>query len=93
MIESAEAEKIITGSTEMSFIDLLWGIEVTGGIDQNKPLTILAIKRNGLAKRAGMRIFDKIIRINDIEADTLTLQEAQTLINESGRYVRIAVCG
>lgn len=37
----------------MSFVDNLWGIEVTGGADQFEPLTIIAVRRVGLARRAG----------------------------------------
>ena len=37
----------------MSFVDNLWGIEVTGGADQFERLTIIAVRRVGLARRAG----------------------------------------
>jgi C-terminal processing protease CtpA/Prc len=92
-VQSDYVEKIITGSTQMSFIDKLWGFEVTGGADQGQPLTISAIKRDGLAQRAGMRVADQILRINDIECNNMSLQEAQLMISQSGRYVRIAVFG
>jgi C-terminal processing protease CtpA/Prc len=92
-IQCDYVEKIITGSTQMSFIDKLWGFEVTGGADQGQRLTISAIKRDGLAQRAGMRVADQILRINEIDATSMSLQEAQLLISQSGRYVRIAVFG
>lgn len=77
----------------MSFVDVLWGFEVTGGIDQLEPLTVIAVKRSGLARRAGIRINDRITKINDTPATKLTLKEAQLLIRESGKYVRIYVTG
>lgn len=77
----------------MSFVDNLWGIEVTGGIDQFEHLTIISVKRTGLARRAGIRVGDVITQINDTPADQLTLQEAQLEIHESGRYVKIYVKG
>lgn len=85
---TAETDKRI-----MSFVDILWGIEVTGGIDQFEPLTVIGVKRSGYARRAGIRVNDIITRINETIAKTLTLQEAQLLIRESGKYVRIYVTG
>jgi C-terminal processing protease CtpA/Prc len=88
----------ITGTTQwdkrvMTFVDNLWGFEVTGGRDQFEYLTIISVKRSGLARRAGMRVGDKISSINDVNADKLTLKEAQQMISESGRYVKIVVRG
>ncbi|XP_055587332.1 uncharacterized protein LOC129739817 isoform X2 [Uranotaenia lowii] len=77
----------------MSFVDNLWGFEVTGGIDQYEPLTVISVKREGLARRAGIRVNDTITKINDTPADKLTLAQAQELIAESGRTVKIFVSG
>ncbi|CAO1367975.1 unnamed protein product [Diamesa serratosioi] len=77
----------------MTFIDNLWGIEVTGGIDQFERLTIIAVKKTGLARRAGIRVGDIITKINDELADNMTLLEAQLAIHESGRFVKIFVKG
>lgn len=77
----------------MSFVDSLWGIEVTGGIDQFEPLTIVAVKKTGLARRAGIRVGDVITMINDTPADNLTMLQAQREIHESGRFVKIFVKG
>lgn len=77
----------------MTFIDNLWGIEVTGGIDQFERLTIIAVKKTGLARRAGIRVGDIITKINDTPADNMTLLEAQLEIHESGRFVKIFVKG
>lgn len=41
----------------MSFVDNLWGIEVTGGADQFEHLTIIAVRKVGLARRAGSYIY------------------------------------
>lgn len=88
----------ISGTVEtdkriMTFVDNLWGIEVTGGIDQFEPLTIISVKKTGLARRAGIRVGDVITQINDTPADQLTLIEAQMEIHESGRFVKIYVKG
>lgn len=77
----------------MTFVDNLWGIEVTGGLDQFEPLTIVAVKRTGLARRAGIRVGDVITQINDTPADSMTLLDAQMEIHESGRSVKIYVKG
>lgn len=77
----------------MSFVDNLWGFEVTGGIDQYEPLTVIQVKREGLARRAGIRVNDVITKINETYADKLTLGQAQELIAESGRTVKIFVRG
>lgn len=77
----------------MSFVDNLWGFEVTGGVDQYEPLTVIQVKREGLARRAGIRVNDVITKINDTYADKLTLAQAQELIAESGRTVKIFVSG
>ncbi|XP_058812036.1 golgin subfamily A member 6-like protein 26 isoform X2 [Topomyia yanbarensis] len=77
----------------MSFVDNLWGFEVTGGVDQFEPLTVIAVKREGLARRAGIRVNDVITKINETYADKLTLAQAQELIAESGRTVKIFVRG
>lgn len=77
----------------MSFVDNLWGFEVTGGVDQYEPLTVIQVKREGLARRAGIRVNDVITKINETYADKLTLAEAQELIAESGRTVKIFVRG
>ncbi|XP_053698472.1 uncharacterized protein LOC128745422 [Sabethes cyaneus] len=88
----------VSGTTEldkrvMSFVDNLWGFEVTGGVDQFEPLTVISVKREGLARRAGIRVNDVITKINETNADKLTLAQAQELIAESGRTVKIFVRG
>lgn len=47
--ENAEYELRISGTVStdqriMSFVDVLWGFEVTGGSDQFEPLTVLDVK-------------------------------------------------
>lgn len=46
--ENVEYELRITYTLEtdkriMSFVDILWGFEVTGGIDQYEPLTVIGV--------------------------------------------------
>lgn len=77
----------------MSFYDAMWGMEVTGGIDQFEPLTIVNVSPTGLAKRGGMRVGDEITMINDVPALELTFNEALLLFRSSSRYVRVYVRG
>lgn len=47
--ENSEFELRISGTVDsdlriMSFFDVLWGFEVTGGSDQYEPLTILNVR-------------------------------------------------
>lgn len=96
LYESVEKKIWGTVSTDkriMSFVDILWGFEVTGGIDQYEPLTVIGVKRSGLARRAGIRINDRITKINRTPASKLTLKEAQLLIRYSGKHVKIYVIG
>jgi C-terminal processing protease CtpA/Prc len=41
----------------------------------------------------GIRVGDYITKINDTPADTLTLLDAQTEIQESGRHLQLTVKG
>lgn len=41
----------------------------------------------------GIRVGDYIVKINDTPAENLTLLEAQTEIQESGRHLRLYVKG
>lgn len=76
-----------------SFVDKLWSFEIAGGRDQNAPLTVINVKRNGLAKRSGIKIGDEIMYINSIPTDNMTLLEAQMEIQEAGRSLKIIVRG
>lgn len=49
--------------------------------------------RSGYAFRAGLRVNDRIVRINHTFAGTLTLREAQILIRRSGKRLKIYVQG
>lgn len=51
------------------------------------------MSRSGYAFRAGLRVNDRIVRINNTFAGTLTLREAQILIRRSGKSLRIYVQG
>ncbi|XP_039955450.1 uncharacterized protein LOC120771478 [Bactrocera tryoni] len=77
----------------MSFVDSRWGIEVTGGIDQFEPLTIINVTPTGMARSAGMRIGDEITQINNTPALELTFNEALELFRKNRRYVRVYVRG
>lgn len=51
------------------------------------------VRRSGYARRAGIRVNDTIVQINETPADPLTLREAQLLIRQSGKQVKIYVKG
>lgn len=62
-------------------------------INNNFYLNLIKVQRSGLARRGGIRVNDIITQINDTPADVLTLRDAQLLIRESGKFVRIYVKG
>lgn len=74
----------------MSFVDKLWSMEISGGFESS-PLTVIAVKRNGLAKRAGIKVGDIISHINNISTDKMTLNDAQLEIQESGKSLKLTV--
>lgn len=51
------------------------------------------VRRSGYARRAGIHVNDIIVQINDTPADPLTLREAQLLIRQSGKELRVYVKG
>lgn len=62
-IKNVEPEKkVIAGHPILnySFVDKLWSFEIAGGRDQNAPLTVINVKRNGLAKRSGIKVADEM---------------------------------
>lgn len=91
----AEKEKIVAGHPILnySFVDKLWSFEIAGGKDQNAPLTVVNVKKNGLAKRSGIKIGDEITFINNISTENMTLLDAQLEIQEAGRSLKIIVRG
>lgn len=76
-----------------SFVDKLWQFEIAGGQDQNAPLTVISVGKNGLAKRSGIKVGDQVAFINNISTENLTLKEAQMEIQEAGRSLKIIVRG
>lgn len=90
-----EKETIVAGHPILnySFVDKLWSFEIAGGKDQHAPLTVINVKRNGLAKRSGIKVGDEITFINNISTENMTLQEAQIEIQEAGRSLKIIVRG
>lgn len=76
-----------------SFVDKLWSFEIAGGKDQNAPLTVINVKKNGLARRSGIKVGDEIAFINNVSTENMTLLDAQLEIQESGRSLKIIVRG
>lgn len=90
-VQSTKAKK--SKSVMMSFVDILWSMEISGGADQSQPLTVIAVKKNGLARRAGIKVGDVITHINSMPADNMTLIDAQIEILDSGRSLKLTVKG
>lgn len=53
----------------------------------------MQVERYGFAYRAGLRPGDKIIKINKLNAEYLTLMEAQEFIRHSGKSIKFVVHG
>lgn len=89
------SKKILAGHPILnySFVDKLWSFEIAGGKDQHAPLTVINVKRNGLARKSGIRVGDEIVSINNLSTENMTLQEAQLEIQEAGRSLKITVRG
>jgi C-terminal processing protease CtpA/Prc len=90
-LQAPSAKKSKSGV--MSFVDNLWSMEISGGYDQSLPLTVIAVKKNGLARRAGIKVGDVITHINNAPADKMTLIDAQLEIQESGKSLKLIVKG
>lgn len=90
-----EKEQIVAGHPVLnySFVDKLWSFEIAGGKDQRAPLTVINVKRNGLAKRSGIKVGDEITFINNNSTENMTLLDAQLEIQEAGRSLKIIVRG
>lgn len=74
----------------MSFVDKLWSMEISGGFESS-PLTVIGVKKNGLARRAGIKVGDIISHINNIPTNKMTLNDAQLEIQESGKSLKLTV--
>lgn len=90
-----EKQAVIAGHPvcNYSFVDKLWQFEIAGGKDQNAPLTVINVGKNGLAKRSGIKVGDEIAFINNISTENMTLKEAQMEILDAGRSLKIIVRG
>lgn len=94
-VEKEQSVDLVAGHPVLnySFVDKLWSFEIAGGKDQNAPLTVINVKKNGLAKRSGIKVGDEITFINNISTENMTLLDAQMEIQESGRSLKIIVRG
>ncbi|XP_063825238.1 uncharacterized protein LOC135074786 [Ostrinia nubilalis] len=75
----------------VSFEDSIWGFDLAGGSYYKTPLRVTYVKPDSRASKAGIRAGDKLLRINDIDTSTLTIQEAHEIIIESGIHLKLAV--
>ncbi|XP_034652432.1 PDZ and LIM domain protein 7 isoform X4 [Drosophila subobscura] len=67
--------------------DTKWGFLVTGGAEFHMPLTVFQVTPDGLADKAGIRLGDIILQINEEDATQLTLNQAHEKINASPKKI------
>ncbi|CAH1645771.1 unnamed protein product [Spodoptera littoralis] len=75
----------------VSFEDTIWGFDLAGGIFYKTPLRVTFVKPDSRAEKAGIRPGDKLLRINDLDTSTLTIQQAHDIIVESGIHLKLSV--
>ncbi|KAH8275456.1 hypothetical protein KR026_007684 [Drosophila bipectinata] len=67
--------------------DTRWGFLITGGAEFHMPLTVFQVTPDGLADKAGIRLGDIILEINEEDATQLTLSQAHERINASPKKI------
>ncbi|XP_017132015.2 uncharacterized protein LOC108149125 isoform X3 [Drosophila elegans] len=67
--------------------DSKWGFLITGGAEFHMPLTVFQVTPNGLADKAGIRLGDIILEINEEDATQLTLSQAHEKINSTPKKI------
>ncbi|XP_039482535.1 uncharacterized protein LOC120445937 isoform X1 [Drosophila santomea] len=67
--------------------DSRWGFLITGGAEFHMPLTVFQVTPNGLADKAGIRLGDIILEINEEDASQLTLSQAHEKINSTPKKI------
>ncbi|CAD0199072.1 unnamed protein product [Chrysodeixis includens] len=75
----------------VSFEDSIWGFDLAGGVYYKTPLRVTYVKPDSRAEKAGIRPGDKLLRINDVDTSTLTIQQAHDIIIESGIHLKLSV--
>ncbi|XP_026317702.1 PDZ domain-containing protein 7-like [Hyposmocoma kahamanoa] len=75
----------------VTFDDTIWGFNLAGGAYYKTPLRITQVKEGSRADHAGMKVGDLLVRINDIDSSTLSIQEAHDIILESGIQIKLAL--
>ncbi|XP_026725405.1 vicilin-like seed storage protein At2g18540 [Trichoplusia ni] len=75
----------------VSFEDSIWGFDLAGGVYYKTPLRVTYVKPDSRAEKAGIRAGDKLLRINDVDTSTLTIQQAHDIIIESGIHLKLSV--
>ncbi|XP_017016846.1 uncharacterized protein [Drosophila kikkawai] len=67
--------------------DTRWGFLITGGAEFHMPLTVFQVTPDGLADKAGIRLGDIILEINEEDATQLTLSQAHEKINATPKKI------
>ncbi|XP_028142019.2 glutamic acid-rich protein-like isoform X1 [Diabrotica virgifera virgifera] len=61
-----------------------WGFRVVGGADFQQPLVVVKVNEDSLAEKAGLKIGDIIVNVNNKSTATLTHFELQQAISSAG---------
>jgi PDZ and LIM domain protein 5/6/7 len=68
-----------------------WGFRMQGGKDFSTSLSIAKIQPESIADKVGLQTGDNILKINDINTDTLRHKEAQDVIMRAGNGFELTV--
>lgn len=72
----------------MSFVDTMWEFEVSGGVDQFEPLTIISVKKKkAMDPEGNVCLTDSVTRVANLKAFSLLLLCVCVLVDQgwSGR--------
>jgi len=62
------------------------GMNITGGIDFEMPITVFHVKEGSRAENAGLKLGDSIVTINDKDTSSMTLQEANNVLEQAAQH-------
>lgn len=68
-----------------------WGIRLQGGTDCREPLSVFKVRRRSPAERAGVKIGDLVLAINDTSTSSLTHQQMLDLVSRQHLALRLTL--
>lgn len=68
-----------------------WGFRLQGGLNSGSPLMVGQITSGGKVEKHGLNIGDKIISINGISTDGLTMGQSQNIIKDTGEQLTLGI--